>query len=102
MTGRHIRKLRAALELTASQMGDLLAVTHQTINRWEACSGALPPIGMAQRTLLVLIGMPAQGSKDAKRIAGAIRAGGRLAAWAYLTRASNLMPDRDLREGARQ
>jgi len=95
MTGRHIRKLRAALELTAGELGDLLAVTHQTINRWEACTGALPPIGMAQRTLLLLIGTPAPGSKDAERIRGSIRAGGRLAAWAYLTRSANLMTARE-------
>jgi DNA-binding XRE family transcriptional regulator len=86
MTGRHVRKLREALGLTTAEMGELLAVTHQTIYRWEACTGALPPIGLAQRTLLLLIGMPEAGSKDAERIAKAVRTGGRLSAWAYLTR----------------
>ncbi len=86
MTGRRIRQLRATLDLSASEMGELLAVTHQTINRWEACPGPLPPIGLAQRTLLLLIGTPRPGSQDVENIRSALRAGGRLAAWAYLTR----------------
>ena len=86
MTGRHVRRLREVLDLTTAEMGELLAVTHQTIYRWEGCTGALPPIGLAQRTLLLLIGMPEAGSDDAKHIARAVRVGGRKAAWAYLTR----------------
>ena len=92
MTGTAIKKLRARLGATPGEMATLLATTQATVYRWEQQRGELPAIGLAQRQLLLLIGLP--GKKDAERIVGAIRAGGARAAWAYLTAEFNLMPAR--------
>ena len=90
MNGQYIRSLRATLGLSIKEMADLLAVDKSVVYRWEASRGQLPPIGLAQRQLLLLIGLP--GPVDARRIRAAMKDAGRLAVWAYLTRGH--LPDR--------
>jgi DNA-binding XRE family transcriptional regulator len=96
MTGTSIKRLRNRLGASHAEMAALLGTVQATIYRWEQSRGELPPIGLAQRQLLLLIGSPSKA--DAARLVGALRAGGVFAAWAYLTKPYNLMPTRTPRE----
>ncbi|MDE2022234.1 MAG: hypothetical protein KGI71_04990 [Patescibacteria group bacterium] len=92
MTGTSIKRLRARLGATSAELATLLSVNIATVYKWESTRGELPPIGLAQRQLLLLIGLPSR--EDASRLMGALRAGGWQAAWAYLTGPYNLVATR--------
>lgn len=92
MTGTSIKRLRTRLGASPGEMASLLGVNLATVYKWEGVRGELPPIGLAQRQLLLLIGAPSKA--DASRLMQALRGGGVPAAWAYLTKPYNLMPTR--------
>lgn len=94
MTGTAIKRLRARLGASPAEMAALLGTTQPTVYKWEQTRGELPPIGLAQRQLLLLIGVPSK--TDASRLMQALRGGGVPAAWAYLTKPYNLMPTRSM------
>jgi transcriptional regulator with XRE-family HTH domain len=90
MTGASIKRLRERLGASPSEFAALLGTSTPTVYRWEHCSASkIPPIGLAQRQLLLLIGAPSKA--DAARLMEALRAGGVRSAWAYLTRPYDLV-----------
>lgn len=92
MNGAAIKRLRARLGASPVELAALLGVTQPTVYRWESFRGAVPPIGLAQRQLLLLIGLPKP--PDAARIMEALRKSGVPAAWAYITSPFATVPRR--------